>query len=382
MSAAFLRPVRVTLVATSDPMYDQRMSRIAASLHRAGYAVTLLGRERSISTPMAPREYQVHRISQKRVESGKLFYLLFNLKILAYLLRHRADIVCAADLDTIAAVYFASRLCRARRVYDAHELFTDQEEVISRPRTRALWQRIERFCVPRFRWGYTVSESYAAVFRGRYGAEYAVVRNAAVLRPLPALESVDRPPARPYILYQGAVNKGRCFEALIPAMVGVYDAELWIAGEGNFMADAQRLVQEYGVKDRVKFLGYVQPDHLPALTRGAAIGITLFVATSLSNELSLANRFFDYMHAGVPQLGVAYPEYARINAEYEVAVLLKEVTPQTVADALNGLLHDEARRQRMREACLCAREIYNWQAEETRLLTVYRNALASDARPA
>jgi len=361
-------PRRIILCATTDLSYDQRMARIAGSLHAAGYDVTLVGRERAISRPLRSQPYRQHRLPMRRVDSTKLFYFLFWVKLFFWIMRQPRAAVCAADLDTILPVWLASKLRGLPRVYDAHELFADQEEVLARPFTRWLWQTIERFVVPRFPHGYTVSESYVEVFRKRYDARYSVVRNATVLKPFTIPQKTRR-----YILYQGAVNWGRCFESLIPAMKNV-DCELVIVGEGNFMQQAQALVAEHNLGHRVIFKGYVPPHELPLFTAHATIGITLFVPTSLSNELSLANRFFDYMHHAVPQLGVRYPEYARINAEYPLAVLLDEVTPDTVSTALNKMLADRAGYDAMQQACLRAREVYCWQREEERLLTVWREA--------
>ncbi len=228
-----------------------------------------------------------------------------------------------------------------------------------------MWLLIERHTVPNFPIGYTVNESYVREYARMYGVQYAIVRNATVLRPLAIPDKPER-----IILYQGAVNEGRCFPELIAAMKAV-DAKLVICGEGNFFGAARQLAGQYGLEDKVIFEGYVKPEDLRRYTLSAYIGITLFVATSRSNELSLANRFFDYMHAGVPQLCVAYPEYEAINREYEVAQLLAQVTPETVAAALNRMLHDEDYYRHLQAGCLKAREVYCWQREEERLLRVY-----------
>ena len=359
------RPKRIVLTVTSDPAYDQRMIRICSSLQAAGHDVLLIGRLRPNSKELPQRTFRQRRIRQ-RIDRGKASYALYNLKLFFALLFVKADCFCAIDLDTILPVYYASRLRRKPRVYDAHELFCEMEEVVTRPATQRMWYAIERHTVPNFTHGYTVNESYVREYRRMYGVQYAIVRNATVLRPL-----LIPPKPEKIILYQGAVNHGRCFPELIGAMRDV-DARLVICGEGNFYDEARALVKEYGLGDKVIFKGYVKPDELGDYTLSAYIGITLFVATSLSNELSLANRFFDYMHAGVPQLCMNYPEYAAVNARYEVASLLDEVTPKTVAAALNRLLQDEAYYARLQAECLKAREVYCWQQEEERLLGVYR----------
>lgn len=355
----------IILTVTSDPNYDQRMIRICTSLHNAGYKVTIVGRERPSSKPLIERPYKQVRIKQ-RIDSGKLFYLTYNIKLLFFLLFKKMDAVCAIDLDTILPVFYASKLRGIKRVYDAHELFCEIEEVASRPSIQKMWYAIERHTVPHFPFGYTVNQSYVDEYRKMYGVNYEIVRNATVLKPLEIPQKNDK-----YILYQGAVNHGRCFDELITAMANV-NAKLIICGEGNYFEEAKALAKKLGLEHKVIFEGYIPPDQLRAYTLKAYVGITLFVATSRSNELSLANRFFDYMHNGVPQLCVAYPEYERINQQFEIAKLIKNVTPESIAAALNEMIEDDEQYKQMQQNCLKAREEYCWQNEEVRLLSVYQ----------
>ena len=202
-----------------------------------------------------------------------------------------------------------------------------------------------------------------------YGVQYAVVRNAPVLQPL-----TIPPKPEKYILYQGAVNEGRSFETLIPAMQWV-PVPLIICGYGNFMEQARNLVKKYGLQQKVIFRGMVPPQELRAITEKAWIGLTLFENKGQSNYYSLANRFFDYMHAGVPQLCVDYPVYKEINNKYGIAVLLIDLSPEAIAQGLNSLLNDQPLYDSLQRNCLEAREVINWQEEEKILLAFYANIL-------
>jgi glycosyltransferase involved in cell wall biosynthesis len=101
-------------------------------------------------------------------------------------------------------------------------------------------------------------------------------------------------------------------------------------------------------------------------------GITLFDRRGLSNYYSLANRFFDYMHAGIPQLAMNYPAYREINNCYPIAVLIDEPGVREVADALNELLTNPDLYQSLSEGCKQARLRYNWQEEEKILIRLYQ----------
>jgi glycosyltransferase involved in cell wall biosynthesis len=356
---------RIVCTVTNDLNYDQRMIRICTSLANAGYDVTLVGFKKKASKPLAQRPYKQVRLPIM-VEQTKLMYAHYWFNLFFFLLFRKVDILCAIDIDTILPVYYISVLRGKKRVYDAHEIFTDLKEVISRPVVHKMWTLIANHTVPHFKTGYTIGECYAEEFKKRYNVDYEVVRSATVLKPITIPDKKER-----FILYQGWVNVGRCFEQLIPAMQHVH-AKLIVCGEGNFFEQAQALARQYQVEDTVIFKGYVPPAQLSDYTIQAYIGITLFEDTSLSNRLSLANRFFDYMHYGVPQLCIKYPEYEKVNTQFEVAHLIANPTPESIAAALNYMLDDETYYKRLQENCLKAREKYCWQEEEKTLLSVYK----------
>lgn len=355
---------RIICTVTNDLNYDQRMIRICSTLVEAGYDVTLVGFKRKKSKPLEERSFKQVRLPIM-AEQGKLLYAHYWFNLFFFLLFRKADVLCAIDLDTILPVYYVSRIRGLKRVHDAHEIFTDLREVITRPSVFKMWKWIAERTIHKFPLGYTIGEAYAADFRKRYGVDYKVVRNATILRPITIPEKPER-----FVLYQGAVNVGRCFEQLIPAMKYV-DARLLVCGEGNFSEQARAIAKEHGLEDKVIFKGYVPPADLRAYTIQAWVGITLFEDTSLSNRLSLANRFFDYMHSGVPQLCMKYPEYESVNAEYEIAILLDEATPEKIAEALERLLTDEEYYKHLQANCLMAREKYCWQEQAKTLLSIY-----------
>lgn len=355
---------QLVCTVTNDLSYDQRMIRICTSLSEAGYRVTLVGRKMRDSVPLREQPFRQKRLSCFFTK-GKGFYIEYNIRLFFYLIISKIDIICAIDLDTIMPCYGASVLKRIPRVYDAHELFCEMKEVVTRPGIYRFWKRIERFAVPRFPMGYTVNQPIADAFKEMYGVDYGVVRNVPVLQPLTIPIKKDK-----YILYQGTVNEGRSFETLIPAMKQVA-AQLIICGDGNFMEQAQALVAAHGLQERVLFKGRILPHELRNYTVKAWIGVTLFENKGLSNYYSLANRFFDYLQAGIPQLGVDYPVYREINNQYPIAVLINDLSPDSIASQLNRLLNDEVLYKELQQNCVAARTIFNWQQEEKKLIAFY-----------
>ena len=360
---------KVVLTVTNDLSFDQRMYRICESLSRAGFAVTLIGRKTRNSPELQPANYAQIRLPMI-FSKGKLFYTEFSIRLFFKLLFTKADVMCAIDLDTILPVYFTSKLKGAKRVYDAHELFCEMKEVVSRPGIYRFWKQIERFAVPRFKSGYTVNTPIRDEFNKMYGVDYNVIRN--VPRSYPLIIPRNK---NPYFIYQGAVNEGRCFETLIPAMKQV-NAPLVICGDGNFMQQALELVKLHRLEDKVKFRGKLLPSELREVSINAWAGITLFDRESKSNYYSLANRFFDYIAAGIPQLCVNYPVYAEINKENEVALLIDKTDPDSIAKHLNQLLDDRILYQKLQQNCSVAREKFTWEAEEKILINFYKDLIS------
>ncbi|MBO0358142.1 glycosyltransferase [Hymenobacter sp. BT186] len=369
---------RLFFTVTTDLNYDQRMQRICGSLAEAGYEVCLVGRQWENSRPLTPQPYQQHRL-RCWFQRGKLFYLEFNLRLFLYLLAQRATAWCAIDLDTALPVWLRAQLGGQPFIYDAHELFTEVPEVVARPAVQRLWRRVEAFIVPRAALAYTVGPALAQVFEQRYNRPFEVIRNISRLTESELPPAPRAAPTGSYILYQGALNAGRGLEALLDAMPQVA-GRLVLCGEGDLSEALRARAAERGLlaSGQVEFRGFVLPDALREVTRHAAIGIMLLENQGLSYYYSLANKFFDYLHAGIPQVVVDFPEYRALNDQYDVAETVPDLAPTTLATTLNRLLRDDpARYQQLAENCRRARHLVSWQHEEKRLLALYARVVES-----
>ncbi len=357
---------KIYFTVTNDLVYDQRMNRICTTLAKNGYAVTLVGRKLKTSLPLAEKSF-----TQKRLNcfltKGKLFYAEHNLRLFFFLLFKKPGAVCAIDLDTILPCLFISKIKKCKRIYDAHELFTEMKEVITRPAVKKMWTRIEKYAVPKFKLGYTVSESIANEFTKRYKVQYETIRNVPVLKEMNAGAVAEK-----NIIYAGAVNEARAFEQLIPAMKLV-SGKLIVCGDGNFMLQLKQLIKENNVADKIELKGMLPPDELWRVTQQAAIGIAVAEKEGLNQYLALPNKFFDYIHAGLPQVSMNYPEYKKINDKYNVAILIDDLNPGTIAAALNNLLSNNVVYSKLKDNCLKARQELNWRKEEKKLIDFYKS---------
>jgi len=396
----------IVFTVTNDISYDQRMHRICSSLAAKGYQVRIIGVNRPGSIPLPiPPLYQATYHQQRLnciFQKGPLFYIEFNIKLCIILCSLSYDIACAIDLDTILPVWLATKLRNKKRVYDAHEYFTEMKEVRTRPRIQSVWKWIEKIAVPHFKVGYTVNQHLADLFYNQLKIKLEVIRNLPSAQNLPislpqnsplksavlAEDPINRNELlfnftsnnliqllsnqfkSKFIIYQGAVNHGRGFEQLIPAMQWV-NAPLLIVGQGNLLAQTTALIQEYGLEQKVFIHPPIPPAELKLLTPNAHIGITIFEAEGINQFYSLANRFFDYMAAGIPQVCVNYPMYAQIVEAHPFALLINNIEPSTIAEALNNLLSDDVLYNRLQQECSKAAKVLNWENESIKLIEFY-----------
>ena len=141
-------------------------------------------------------------------------------------------------------------------------------------------------------------------------------------------------------------------------------------GEGDLLDALRRQVQALGLQHRVTFAGYVLPADLARITRRAHVGIMLLANAGKSYYYSLANKFFDYIHAGVPQLLPDFPEYRDLNEQYGVGLYCAP-DPDEIARALNRLAQDPDLHARLAGNCRQASPRLCWQQEEKILKAFY-----------
>ena len=309
--------LRVAVVVTNDLLTDQRVGRTCDTLVDKGCVVTLVGRILPGSGPIA-RRYATRRF-RLPFRKGPLFYASYNVRLFFFLLCARYDLVVANDTDTLLASYFAVLLRKKAILYDAHELFPDVPELVGRERTRAAWVCIERLVLPRIGRrvrgsAVTVNASLASVFHQRYGLEMSVVRNVPATWPAQpkGRGSMNSSEACVHdchmLLYQGALNVGRGLEQLVRSLQYLPKWKLVLAGDGDIAGRLKGEVSSLPWRDRIVFLGRVEPHRLRLLTQEADLGWVVMEPMGLNYILSLPNRVGDYVAANVPFLASDFPE--------------------------------------------------------------------------
>lgn len=367
----------IIFAVTNDLSYDQRMTRICTTLAKNDFKVLLVGREKSNSIPLVKMPFQQYRLKMW-FEKGKLFYLEYTIRLFWLLLRKPTHFIGSIDLDTLLPCFLIAKIRRKPIIFDAHEYFTETPEVTHRPFVKFIWQGLANFIIPRLRYAYTVSNSLQSLFSKQYGIPFDLIRNITTLSETFFSEStitLDKPA----LLYQGVLNEGRGLEMIIEAMSQLPNFHLYLAGEGDISDKLRKMVATLGLEDNVHFLGLVPPILLKEITRQATIGLNLLENRGLSYYYSLANKTFDYIHEGLPALHPDFPEYKKLNEEIKTGVLVKDLTVDSLVAAILALYNDADRYGQLKANCLTAKQLFNWQREEQKLIAFYQSVLLKES---
>lgn len=369
---------RIILSAVSDIATDQRVKKVAASLHHAGYDVLVIGRKKRDSIEVEKSAFRIERM-KLWIETGPLFYAEFNIRLFFRLLFRKADALNANDLDTLAANYLASIFKRIPVVYDSHEYFTGVPELVHRPRVRKIWKSIERFLFPRQKHVYTVNQSIADLYQEEYGVPVDVIRNLPT-RSSPihrkSRSELGLPADRFILIMQGAINVDRGAEEMIEAMRYIENGLFLIIGTGDVLPLVQEKVQGDAVlQDRVRIMGRMLWSDLMSYTAASDLGLTLEKDTNINYRFSLPNKLFDYLKAGIPALASDLVETSRIIRHYDVGSMITSHDPCDIARTINSIIGNPDQLRHWRQHTAQAAGELCWENQEEALLNVYRRAL-------
>jgi glycosyltransferase involved in cell wall biosynthesis len=295
-------------------------------------------------------------------------------RAIAVVRRERPVLIHCNDYNTMWVGVAARLLGGTAVVYDAHELWPDRN---LRPEPRWWLIACEALFVRCAHRTITASPGYAEVIARRYRVrEPQVIRNIPVITE-PAAPG-DPPAGEGVFAYVGAVTRNRGLEVAIEAIAQVPQARLRLLGPSGaaYRVELERLAADRGVADRVEFAGAVPPGGVIDSLRGATAGLALIQPACLSYELSLPNKIFEYLLAGLPVLVSDLPVMGSFVEERGIGLLARPDDPSDVAAKLAELMRPERNRE-LRGAVAEAAAQLRWESESSLLGATYTEALAA-----
>ena len=144
-------------------------------------------------------------------------------------------------------------------------------------------------------------------------------------------------------------------------------------------AELGELAPREGVADRVELVSPVAPEQLVDAIREASVGLALIQPVCLSYRMSLPNKLFEYVTAGLPVLGSDLPSIGELIKEHRIGLVAQPHEAADVAAKLTAIL-EPANNEEFRRAVRAAAEHLRWESESRLLADIYVEA-AGRARP-
>jgi glycosyltransferase involved in cell wall biosynthesis len=260
----------------------------------------------------------------------------------------------------------------ARLVYDSHELWPDRN---LRPEPRGWLLLCEALFVRLADEVITTSPGYARVLARRYRiAEPRLVRNVPDWR---AERAADRAPdAAPLAVYFGAITRNRGLATALRALALAPELRMRFVGPEawGYRAELERLATELGIVERLELLDPVPPERAAEVLADADLGLALIEPVCLSYEMTLPNKLYEYVAAGLPVLSSEVPVLAAEVREHDLGLVVDPADPAAVAAAIEVMVDPVAQVRYREGAERLAAEAF-WGKEQSRLIDLYSSTV-------
>jgi glycosyltransferase involved in cell wall biosynthesis len=283
----------------------------------------------------------------------------------------RPTVVHANDLETLPAGYLLARSSNVGLVYDAHELYSEFEAPSPRL-ARRLTLLLEGVLARRADAVVTVSDGVADELqrRLRLRARPSVVMNAPHVVEVEPPERENGTPVR--AVYQGGLGPGRELRDLLTA-ASADGVSLAIRIRMARPEALRETIARNGLEDRVTVLDPVPPDDVLEALRGFDVGVIFDRPTSRNSELSVPNKFFEYLMAGLAVVAPHLETIGPLVVQERIGTTYAPREPDGLARALERLAADpDALVEMRRRARELATSRLNADAAEQVLQAVWR----------
>lgn len=259
------------------PKYPPNVGGVETHVRELGERLVARGHDVTVVTADAgsevePREMRdrVSVVRHRAVAPGDAFHVAPGVLRSVRRLDGTADVVHAHNYHALPLLFAAIGVREAAFVvtphYHGESANSVRDALLSAYRFLGWWGLRQSTTT------IAVSEWERGRLRQDFGIESRVIPNGISVDRFEGPTPVDRD--RPYLLTVGRLEEYKGVQHVIRALSELPEFDLLVAGDGPYRDALRGLAVESGVRDRVRFLGYVDDDRLPGLYAGAAAFLT------------------------------------------------------------------------------------------------------------
>ena len=299
--------------------------------------------------------------------------------------RGRTEIVMTRDLGVASVVPRLPRSIRPPLVYESHgfaPIFAEtMPELLSggraasRPKLRRLLAREER--VWRLAEGYvTITHGLAAELTGRFGVRGALttIPDGARVEPHRRLAPPPCQSAPPVVTYAGHLYPWKGVDVLLQALALLPEVRGVIVGGHPAERDLMRLqalASTLGIRDRVRFTGFVHRSEVAGLLEQADVLVMPHTTTPVSERYASPLKLFEYMAIGRPIVASDLSSIREVLRDGGNACLVRSGDPESLASGIANVLGDQPFAARIARSAFEEASSYTWARRAERLEALF-----------
>jgi glycosyltransferase involved in cell wall biosynthesis len=265
--------------------------------------------------------------------------------------------------------FVISKLKKSKLIYDSHEYFT---ESVYKKSSKKIWELLEQQIFPRLTNVITVNNSIKNIYEHKYKVPVTVIRNVPHLFDKNQVANVTLLPAeKKNLIIQGmGINENRgAEEAVLMMQFLPGQFHLYFIGNGTILNKVKMIVSDLKLQSKVTFIDPLPYSEMMQITMQSFLGL-IFEKIDVADEhlFSLPNKFFDYIHAGIPVLSTEAVEIKSIITQFNIGTFVQNLNPEEMATKVLEISEDKERYDIWKLNTVTASKNLKWENEEKILI--------------
>ena len=390
LSAEWIKGSRVCVLVWNGFTHDARVLRESRSLAREGARVKVVCLRVSHDQQRlgyTKEGIEIERIAKKSWLSktfGKVSTAMANLveefvgslAMAIAVVRSNPDVIHGNDVNTLIPAWLGAKICRARLIYDAHEISADREGYRGRV---ALVKFLERHLGGDADAWMSTTRMRTRWFEEHYGYQVGhVVQNRPSVSHHAGNTIRERfkiPDSEIVFLYQGGLQSGRGLRNLIQSSAGTSGLRLVILGDGAMKDELVGMAKAFDAP--VLFAGQVALEDLPLWTASADVGMQILRNTCLNHYSTDSNKLFEYAMGGLAVIASDFPEIRAVIENHGFGRLVDPEDVGCIRMEMQKLVDDQELLESLKSKAVRSRELLDWYSQEPAFFSAYRQALSN-----
>ncbi len=368
----------VCLIGSSDIQTDARLQNFAQTYSDFGKKVCVIA-PIDEGDKFVPQNYVFIAIYTPKFNRAMKKSAFLNRKIIGNLKNIQSEFYIASDLFVLPAARYLSKINGGEFIYDSREVYSAAAPLSGKRFKQWIQTRLEKRYVKFVDKFVVTGERDKVILSKIFGDEkpFYVVKNypkykkpieSNILREKLSINENDK-----ILIYQGMVMKGRGLDLAIEAIANLENFALCVLGEGDYIKTLRDRARKLGLENKTFFWGTVPYNELHAWTCSADIGLALIEPISLSYELALPNKLFEYCQAGLPSLATDLPAMKEVIDNYGVGAYVdRNATFGQIAEAIKSIAQKE-NYSKIKEICLKSAKEFSFEGQKKELLRLLGN---------